>query len=193
LSDAIGTSGLFDLALANELYGTLLGPVEALVKDKRSLLIVPSGALTALPFHLLVTEKPSAAIPETLAGDRDAAWLIRRQAVSVLPSVASLKALRAFARNNHAARPMTGLVIRRSTRPEKAPTSGQRARSRWPHATSARPRIPISGAAPTSIAHGSLPRWRRCRIRRTNCMQWRGILVRRLPTSTSVRTPARPP
>ena len=45
MSDAIGTSGLFDLALANELYGTLLGPVEALVKDKRSLLIVPSGAL----------------------------------------------------------------------------------------------------------------------------------------------------
>ena len=49
---------------ANELYGTLLGPVETLVKDKRSLLVVPSGALTALPFHLLVTEKPAAAIPE---------------------------------------------------------------------------------------------------------------------------------
>jgi CHAT domain-containing protein len=108
LSDVTGKSGLFDLALANELYGALLGPVEALVKDKRSLLIGPSGALTALPFHVLVTEKPSAAIPETLAGDRDVAWLIRRQAVSVLPSVASLKALRAFARNNHAARPMTG-------------------------------------------------------------------------------------
>ncbi len=63
-SDASGKSGLFDLALANELYATLLGPVEALVKDKRSLLVVPSGALTALPFHLLVTEKPAAAIPE---------------------------------------------------------------------------------------------------------------------------------
>ena len=57
-SDASGKSGLFDLALANELYATLLGPVEALVKDKRSLLVAPSGALTALPFHLLVTEKP---------------------------------------------------------------------------------------------------------------------------------------
>jgi CHAT domain-containing protein len=108
LSDATARSGLFDLALANELYGTLLGPVEPLVKDKRSLLIVPSGALTALPFHLLVTETPPAAIPETLAGYRDAAWLIKRQAVSVLPSVASLKALRAFARNDHGARPMTG-------------------------------------------------------------------------------------
>ena len=32
--------------------------MEPLIKDKRSLLIVPAGALTALPFHLLVTEKP---------------------------------------------------------------------------------------------------------------------------------------
>ena len=78
------------------------------MKDKRSLLVAPSGALTALPFHLLVTEKPSAAIPDTFAGYRDAAWLIKRQAVSVLPSVASLKALRAFARNDHATKPMTG-------------------------------------------------------------------------------------
>jgi CHAT domain-containing protein/Tfp pilus assembly protein PilF len=107
-SDASGKSGLFDLALANELYGTLLGPVETLVKDKRSLLVAPSGALTALPFHLLVTEKPPAAIPENFAGYRDAAWLIKRQAISVLPSVASLKALRAFARNDHSSKPMTG-------------------------------------------------------------------------------------
>ena len=55
-------------ALANELHATLLGPVEALVKDKRSLLVVPSGALTALPFHLLVTEKPAAAIPDKIDG-----------------------------------------------------------------------------------------------------------------------------
>ena len=64
------------------------------MKDKRSLLIVPTGALTALPFHLLVTEKPPAAIPEKLEGYRDAAWLLKRHAVSVLPSVASLKTLR---------------------------------------------------------------------------------------------------
>jgi CHAT domain-containing protein/Tfp pilus assembly protein PilF len=107
-SDASGKAGLFDLALANEMYATLLGPVEALIKDKRSLLIAPSGALTALPFHLLVTENPAAAIPETFAGYRDAAWLLKRQAVSVLPSVASLKALRAFARRDRATKPMTG-------------------------------------------------------------------------------------
>jgi hypothetical protein len=78
LSDASGKSGLLDLARANELYLARLGPVEALVKNKRSLLVVPSGALTALPFHLLVTAKPVAAIAEKLEGYRDAAWLLRR-------------------------------------------------------------------------------------------------------------------
>jgi CHAT domain-containing protein/Tfp pilus assembly protein PilF len=107
-SDASGKAGLFDLAQAYNLYAALLGPVETLVKDKRSLLVVPSGALTALPFHLLVTEKPAAAIPEKIEGYRDAAWLLKRQAVSVLPSVGSLKALRAFARKDQSTKPMTG-------------------------------------------------------------------------------------
>ncbi|MCP3474050.1 CHAT domain-containing protein [Bradyrhizobium sp. CCGUVB1N3] len=106
--DSSDKSGLFDLALANEFYVALLGPVETLTKEKRSLLVVPSGALTALPFHLLVTEKPQAAIPDTLEGYRSAAWLLRRQAVSVLPSVVSLKSLRAFARRDQSVKPMTG-------------------------------------------------------------------------------------
>ena len=107
-SEPSGRNDLFDLALANELYGALLGPVETLVKDKRGLLVVPSGALTALPFHLLVTEKPGAAIPESFDGYREAAWLLNRQAVSILPSVASLKALRVFARKDQGIKPMTG-------------------------------------------------------------------------------------
>lgn len=107
-SDASGKTGLFDLALANELYATLLAPVETLVKGKRSLLVVPSGALTALPLHLLVTDKPAMAIPDTFDGYRNAAWLLKRHAVSVLPSVTSLKALRAFARRDQNVKPMTG-------------------------------------------------------------------------------------
>jgi len=72
------------------------------------LLVVPSGALTALPFHLLVTEKPVVAVPENLADYRDAAWLIKRQAIAILPSVASLKALRTFGLKNQANKPMVG-------------------------------------------------------------------------------------
>ncbi|HXI06067.1 MAG: CHAT domain-containing tetratricopeptide repeat protein [Bradyrhizobium sp.] len=107
-SDASGKSGLFDLAVANDLYATLLLPVEPLIRDKRSLLVVPSGALTALPFHLLVSERPAMAIPDSFDGYRSAAWLLKRHAVSVLPSVTSLKALRAFARRDQNIKPMTG-------------------------------------------------------------------------------------
>jgi CHAT domain-containing protein/Tfp pilus assembly protein PilF len=104
---------LFDLGLAYELYEALIGPVEGLIKDKRHLIVVPSGALTALPFHLLVTEKPAVAVsqvnaPRDLAAYRDAAWLLKRHAVSVLPSVASLKALRVFARKDEAKSPLIG-------------------------------------------------------------------------------------
>lgn len=96
-------SDLFDLALANELYATLFGSIEGLIGEKKQLLIVPTGALTALPFHLLVTEKPTSPVPESMAGYRDAAWLIKRQAVTVLPSVSSLRALRVLAQHSQQA------------------------------------------------------------------------------------------
>jgi tetratricopeptide (TPR) repeat protein/CHAT domain-containing protein len=109
-NEPIDAGNLFDLARAHELFAELIAPVEALVRDKRHLLVVPTGALTSLPFHLLVTEKPKTAVPrvEEIPTYRDAAWLIKRQAVSVLPSVASLTALRGFARESNAAKPMVG-------------------------------------------------------------------------------------
>ncbi len=97
----------FDLARAHALYVTLFGPIEDLIKDKH-LLIVPSGALTAIPFQALVTEKPTTAIPADAAGYADAAWLARRHAISILPSAASLKALRQFAKASKAAQPFIG-------------------------------------------------------------------------------------
>ena len=111
-SVSMGKAQLFDLATAHELYVALFGPVEALIKDKPQLLIVPSGPLTALPFHLLVTDKPAIAVPQMQINDmaayRDAAWLVKRHAVTVLPSVASLKALRVFARKGQGTKPMIG-------------------------------------------------------------------------------------
>lgn len=104
---ASGRTG-FDLGIAHELYLSLFGPVEALIKDKKQLLVVPSGALSALPFHLLVSEKPVAARPDKIEGFRDAAWLIKRQALAVLPSLASLRALRAFGQLNQNRKPLVG-------------------------------------------------------------------------------------
>jgi Tetratricopeptide repeat/CHAT domain len=105
-----GKPELFDLNLAQELYASLLGPVESLIKDKRNLLIVPSGPLTALPFHLLVTQKQDGAATDSsvFGRYRDAAWLIKRQAITILPSVPSLKALRFSARTDEGAKPLIG-------------------------------------------------------------------------------------
>jgi CHAT domain-containing protein/tetratricopeptide (TPR) repeat protein len=79
----------FDNALAHELYTELLAPAETLLAGKTHLLLVPSGALTALPFHVLRTE-PAA---KTMINGKEP-WLIRRYALTTLPSVASLAALR---------------------------------------------------------------------------------------------------
>jgi tetratricopeptide (TPR) repeat protein len=107
---ASGKPELFDLALAHKLYRTLFGPVEALIHGKRQLLLVPSGPLTALPFHLLLTGPPSGAAPDakTLGRYRDQPWLLKRHAVTILPSLASLKALRLFARKDRGAKPLIG-------------------------------------------------------------------------------------
>jgi CHAT domain len=67
---AEGARELFDLGLAHELYETLIGPVEGLIRDKHHLIVVPSGPLTALPFHLLVTEKPAVAVPQVKCAAR---------------------------------------------------------------------------------------------------------------------------
>ena len=87
----------FDLAVAHELYRDLFGQIETDIKGKK-LIIVPSGPLTSLPFHVLVTQDTNSAIPQDPAEYREVAWLVNSHAITVLPSVASLKALRALAK-----------------------------------------------------------------------------------------------
>src|SRR5262245_35355130 len=97
----------FDLALAHAFYKTLFGPAEGLIKDK-NLLIVPSGPLTSLPLAVLVTEPQKLTGPAALADYRRANWFGTRQPISVLPSVASLAALRHNARPSEASNPYVG-------------------------------------------------------------------------------------
>ena len=92
----------FDRGRAHALYQALLGPVEDLIRDKH-LLIVPSGSLTQLPFQVLITT------PDTGPGYRSAAWLLRKHALTILPSVSSLKALRRDAKASRAGKPYLGV------------------------------------------------------------------------------------
>jgi CHAT domain-containing protein/tetratricopeptide (TPR) repeat protein len=105
--DVFGKPLPFDLGRAHALYEALFGQIEDLIRDKR-LLIVPSGPLTQLPFQVLVTESPKIALPSSVADYRDVAWLTRKHAISMLPAVSSLKALRELAKASHASEPYIG-------------------------------------------------------------------------------------
>ena len=94
----------FDIAKAHALYKILLEPDAALIQSKR-LLIAPSGALTALPFHVLVTAAAEPAIPASADDYANAAWLARSHAITVLPSPSSLRALRELSPASRADRP----------------------------------------------------------------------------------------
>jgi len=96
----------FDTIRAKALYHALFEPIADVIRDKH-LLIVPSGALTQLPFQVLITDEPDPALSGTEAL-RHAAWIIRSHALTVLPSVSSLKALRQFAKESHATRTLIG-------------------------------------------------------------------------------------
>jgi CHAT domain-containing protein/tetratricopeptide (TPR) repeat protein len=118
----------FDLERAHALYKTLFDQIEDLIKD-RELLIVPSGPLTQLPFQVLVTEPPNTAISKSPKDYRNVAWLARKHAITVLPAVSSLKALRQFAKESHASEPYIGfgnpLLKGESPKDEKRATLAQ--------------------------------------------------------------------
>jgi CHAT domain-containing protein len=75
------------LTTARELYTALLGEAAPLIAG-RNLVIVPSRSLASLPFHALVSEPP----PQAADRYREARWLARDHAITILPSVSSLMA-----------------------------------------------------------------------------------------------------
>jgi CHAT domain-containing protein len=83
----LGRLPAFSVKSSFALYQKLLGPFEADLAGIDHLTVAPSGDLENLPFSLLVTARPD-------SGYTDAAWLVRRMAVSQVPSARSLVALR---------------------------------------------------------------------------------------------------
>ncbi len=103
--DAPGDRPAFDLDLAHRAWLALLAPVAGALQGKRSLIVVPDRTLASLPFPLLLTEEaaPDTPLPR-------APWLIRRMAVTVVPTVAGLAALRGKdARPSTATEPFLGI------------------------------------------------------------------------------------
>jgi CHAT domain-containing protein len=116
----------FDLARAHALYRLVLGPLAEVLNSKRHLIIVPTGPLTSLPLQVLLKEEAKlAATPQESL--RRAPWLIKSHALSVLPSVQSLSALRRLPAASTANKPFFGVgdpVLRGPL--ERQQRSGQR-------------------------------------------------------------------
>jgi CHAT domain-containing protein len=100
----------FDLALAYDLYATLLKPTEANWKPARNLIVVTNGALGLLPLSLLPTE-PSNIDPNDdplFSSYRKVPWLARTHAVTLVPSISALLTLRKLPVSTASRQPMIG-------------------------------------------------------------------------------------
>lgn len=84
---------IFDRTSAYEIYSQFLAPVDRLIASRRRVFFVLEQPFDSLPLALLVTKPPQGQDTDP-AALRNTAWLLKRQAIVVLPSVASLKALR---------------------------------------------------------------------------------------------------
>jgi CHAT domain-containing protein/Flp pilus assembly protein TadD len=119
----------FDAQLAYKLYQTIFGGIADKLKREKRLSVVTNSALTSLPLQLLLTRDPH---EKPL---KDADWLIRSYAITNLPSVASLKALRSRASRLSAHKPMIAFadpVFSRGHNPQVAAIGSPRGRNQMP-------------------------------------------------------------
>jgi CHAT domain-containing protein/tetratricopeptide (TPR) repeat protein len=98
----------FPAMRAYALYQRILAPAEQDIGGVHNLILVPDGAVQSLPIGVLVTARPLAN-PVRPADHRNIHWLARDRAVTVIPSVNSLRVLRAFAHTSHASLPFAGV------------------------------------------------------------------------------------
>ena len=98
-----GRVGNYDLKLAYRLYRVLLSPIQDDLDQANRLFVATSGALASLPLSALVTQDPANDNPA------QAQWLIKRLAISQMPSASAFAALRRQVTESKATRPFIGI------------------------------------------------------------------------------------
>ena len=100
----------FDVEAAQAIYQEFLAPVEDAWAKSDTLLVVANDALGQVPFSMLVTNEASgkaeAGLP--LSHYRQTPWLLRKAAISYLPSVSALVTLRSVASSKAQRSPFIG-------------------------------------------------------------------------------------
>lgn len=104
--DSAGVLPNIDVRRLHELYRVAFAPAVPHLKGIKHVMVVPAGPLESLPFGTLIASPPRDI--RTPADYRSIDWLAKRYALSVLPSVGSIRALREFARPVAARKPFAG-------------------------------------------------------------------------------------
>ena len=90
----------FDAALAYQIYQQTLGSIANRFADKRRISVITNGALTAIPLQLLITSDPAG------KALKDVGWLVKSYAVTIIPSIYSLKTMRSQKAQSIVSKPM---------------------------------------------------------------------------------------
>ncbi len=121
----------FDVTQAHTLYQQIFTPAEPLLDGVHHIMLVADAGLQSLPFSVLVTAEPPQSFSEgtdvsqlssqrgvILLGEpervtdfsvyRHIPWLAKKYALTVLPSVSTLQALRRFAKDSQASSAFVG-------------------------------------------------------------------------------------
>ncbi len=104
--DKAGRLAKVDVARLHELYQSVFTPAVPHLAGIQHLMLVPAGPLQSLPFGLLVASSPKEI--QSAADYRYVDWLIKHYALSVLPSVSSIRAFRQFNKSGAAQAPFIG-------------------------------------------------------------------------------------
>ncbi|MBL6945966.1 MAG: CHAT domain-containing protein [Rhodospirillales bacterium] len=98
----------FDAAKAYALYQKIFQPAENILDGARHIFTVLDGALLSLPLGVLVSAQPNGKLRD-FSDYRQVEWLAKKYAMTTLPSVSSLRALRQFAKLSKATKPFLGI------------------------------------------------------------------------------------
>lgn len=102
-------SKIFGRQLAFEIYSKIYAPLEHVFGNSNHLMFIQSGAMESLPPAVLVTTPPTGDDddPDAL---RETEWLIKKHALTTLPSVAAIRALRQIAKSDDQGQKKTRFV-----------------------------------------------------------------------------------
>lgn len=127
---ARGGIAAFDLEAAHALYRELVEPFEGRLSNVENLVVVKDGALEQIPFAILPTAAVRLEPTRELWGEyRKVPWLVRRFALSTVPTPESLAVVRSQPRNTGAVRRFVGFGDPVFAAREQAPAASDQRRT----------------------------------------------------------------